>query len=58
MKLSPGVNPTKLFSLEKEYFSVFAIKLGHFIVEAIFFICYKERKLSSKNQKTKKNEVW
>ncbi len=32
----PGVNPTKLFTLQNGHFPFFTIKLGHFIVIALF----------------------
>ncbi len=34
--MCPGVNPTKHFSSLNAYFSFFDIRLGHFIVDALF----------------------
>jgi len=47
MKLTPGVDPTKLFFLN---FFFFGIKLGHFTIN-IFSICNKNASLPAKNVK-------
>jgi hypothetical protein len=49
----PGVNPTKL-SLS----NFFAIKLDHFLVNALFISATKTQALKYENQKMKKNKVW
>jgi hypothetical protein len=53
---TPGVNPTKLVSLQANIF--FSFKLDHFIAMALFSYNTKVRKINSKNLKIKKNEVW
>ncbi len=51
VKLTPGVNPTKLFFLR---FFFFGIKLGHFSIN-IFFLCVT--KMQAYQQKTEKFSV-
>jgi len=46
IKLSPGVDPTKLFFLRIIFFG---IKLGYFTINKMFSVCNKNASLTAKN---------
>jgi hypothetical protein len=49
---SSGADPMKLFaSLTKNFSIFFALKLGYFVINDFFNVCYKHAKLTAKVRK-------